>query len=69
MYLVEIIVGKIWEHSFINSSQLSQLPIKSWYEDIEELTIAEAILERVILDAHRIQNKEESLRKNNNLKL
>ena len=41
----------------------SQLPVSKWYEVIGEKTIADAILDRIIHDAHRLELKGESLRK------
>ena len=41
----------------------SQLPVKAWYEVIGEPTIADAILDRIIHNAHRVELKGESLRK------
>lgn len=41
----------------------SQLPIKNWYELIEEKTIADAILDRIIHSAIRFELKGESMRK------
>jgi len=41
----------------------SQLPVKEWYEVIGEKTIADAILDRIVHDAHRINIEGESLRK------
>ena len=41
----------------------SQLPVAKWYDIIGEQTIADAILDRVVHDAHRIELKGESLRK------
>jgi len=46
----------------------SQLPVKGWYEVIGEKTIADAILDRLVHSAHRIELKGESLRKNLNNK-
>jgi DNA replication protein DnaC len=46
----------------------SQLPVSKWHEVIGEQTIADAILDRVIHDAHRVQLQGESLRKKNNKK-
>ena len=34
-----------------------------WYEIIGEKTVADAILDRIVHDAHRIELKGESLRK------
>ncbi len=41
----------------------SQLPIDKWYELIGESTVADAILDRMINTAHRINLKGESMRK------
>jgi len=45
----------------------SQIPISKWYEVIGEGTIADAILDRIINSAYRIELKGKSLRANNNL--
>lgn len=42
---------------------VSQLPVSKWYEIISEATIADAILDRLVHTAHRIELKGESLRK------
>jgi DNA replication protein DnaC len=41
----------------------SQLPVSKWHEVIGEQTIADAILDRIIHSAHRLELKGESLRK------
>jgi len=41
----------------------SQLPISGWYDIIGEKTVADAILDRLVHDAHRVELKGESLRK------
>jgi DNA replication protein DnaC len=41
----------------------SQLPVSKWYEVIGEKTIADAILDRIVHTAHRLELKGESLRK------
>ncbi len=41
----------------------SQLPIKKWYEVIGETTIADAILDRVLNNAQRVELKGDSLRR------
>lgn len=41
----------------------SQLPVGKWYDVIGESTIADAILDRLVNGAHRIDLKGESLRK------
>ena len=42
----------------------SQVPVNKWYEVIGEQTIADAIMDRLIHNAHRLELKGESLRKN-----
>ena len=41
----------------------SQVPVSKWYEIIGEQTIADAILDRIVRHAHRLELKGESLRK------
>jgi len=41
----------------------SQLPVSSWHEVINEKTIADAILDRLVHSSHRIDLKGESMRK------
>lgn len=41
----------------------SQLPVGKWHEYIDEPTIADAIMDRLTADAHRIELKGESLRR------
>lgn len=41
----------------------SQVPVSKWHEIIGEKTIADAILDRIIHQAHRLELKGESLRK------
>jgi len=41
----------------------SQLPIKLWHEAINDNTLADAILDRLVHNAHRIELKGESMRK------
>jgi len=60
MMLLEIIEDRHGRKSTIISSQL---PVKNWYEIIGESTIADAILDRIIHTAHRIELKGESMRK------
>ena len=43
----------------------SQIPISKWFEVIGEGTIADAILDRIVHSAYRIELKGESLRKKN----
>jgi len=60
MTLLEIIEDRQNKGSVIITSQL---PVKGWYEVIGEKTIADAILDRLIHQAHRIELKGESMRK------
>jgi len=46
----------------------SQLPVSAWHQYINENTIADAILDRIIHQAHRIDLTGESLRKKTKLK-
>jgi DNA replication protein DnaC len=41
----------------------SQLPVDQWYEIIGEKTVADAIMDRVVHSAHRIELKGESMRR------
>lgn len=44
----------------------AQLPIKAWYEYIQEPTLADAIMDRLTAHAHKIELKGDSLRKKKN---
>lgn len=44
----------------------SQLPVKQWYEYINEPTLADAIMDRLTAHVHKIELKGESLRKKKN---
>jgi DNA replication protein DnaC len=58
--LMEIVEDRHMKASMIITSQL---PVNCWHEVIGEKTIADAILDRIVHDAHRIDLKGESLRK------
>ena len=58
--LLEIVEDRYEARSIIVTSQL---PVDRWYEIIGNPTIADAILDRLVHDAYRIELKEESLRK------
>ena len=58
--LLEIIEDRYKQKSMIISSQL---PLDKWYDIIGESTIADAILDRIAHDAHKIEIKGESMRK------
>jgi DNA replication protein DnaC len=60
MALMEIIEDRHNKGSVIITSQL---PVNKWYEIIGDKTIADAILDRLIHNAHRIELKGESMRK------
>ena len=58
--LMEIIEDRHNKSSMIITSQL---PVNCWHEVIGEKTIADAILDRIVHDANRIELRGESLRK------
>jgi DNA replication protein DnaC len=62
-FLMEIIEDRHGKGSVIITSQI---PVHLWYEVIGEKTIADAILDRIVHDAHRIELSGESLRRNKN---
>jgi DNA replication protein DnaC len=62
--LMEIIEDRHGKTSLIITSQL---PVSKWYDVIGEKTIADAILDRIVHDAHRIELKGESMRKKRQL--
>jgi DNA replication protein DnaC len=55
----------IFEDRYEKASTIitSQVPISKWHDVIGEQTIADAILDRIVHHAHRIEMKGESLRK------
>jgi DNA replication protein DnaC len=59
--LLQILEDRIGKKSVIITSQL---PVAKWYEFIGEPTLADAIMDRLAGNAHRIDLKGESLRKN-----
>lgn len=59
--LMDIVETKHDRSSMIISTQI---PVSGWHELIDEPTIADAILDRIVHSSHRIQLKGESLRKN-----
>ena len=60
MMLLEIIEDRHGRRSTIISSQL---PVSQWHEIIGDSTVADAILDRMVHAAHRIELKGESMRK------
>ena len=45
------------------ANRASQIPIGEWYEAIADQTVADAIMDRIIHGAIKIQLKGESMRK------
>ena len=45
----------------------SQLPVKEWYDVIGEKTVADAILDRLVHDAHRLEIDGDSMRRKKKL--
>jgi DNA replication protein DnaC len=60
--LLEIIEDRYGNRSTILTSQL---PIESWHDHVGEATIADAICDRLLHNAHKIDLKGESRRKGN----
>lgn len=58
--LMEIIEDR---HGKKSTLLTSQVPINQWHEVIGEQTIADAILDRIVHDAQRLELKGESMRK------
>lgn len=54
-------------HTSSSTLMISQLPTDQWYQSIGDNTLADAILDRLMHNAHRIKLKGESMRKNNQL--
>lgn len=50
-------------HQARSTIATSQLPIENWHEAMADPTLADAILDRLIHNAHRIEMKGESMRK------
>ncbi|TXK20968.1 AAA family ATPase, partial [Pontibacter qinzhouensis] len=60
MMLMEVIEDRHGKHSTLIASQLPQ---EKWYELFDDSTIADAILDRLTHNAHKIVLKGESMRK------
>ena len=58
--LLEIVDDRYDRGSLIITSQV---PIERWYETVGDPTLADAILDRLVHSAYRIELKGESLRK------
>jgi len=61
----KLILLELLEDRYGQSSTLiaSQFPVESWYDIIANPTIADAILDRLVHNAHQIQLKGDSMRK------
>lgn len=62
--LMEIIEDRHGKRSTIITSQL---PVMKWHDIIGENTVADAILDRIVHQAHRVELSGESMRKRNNI--
>ena len=54
-------------HGTTSTVIISQLPTEQWYEMIDDNTLADAILDRIMHNAHRIKLRGESMRKKLNI--
>jgi DNA replication protein DnaC len=63
--LLDIIEDRHGKHSTIITAQV---PVKQWYDLIGEKTVADAVMDRIVHDAQRIELKGESLRRKWNKK-
>jgi len=66
---VKLALLQILEDRYVKRSVIitSQLPVSKWYEYINEPTLADAIMDRLTTQVHRIDLKGESRRKKKNL--
>ncbi len=64
-HAVKLILLQILEDRYEFASTLicSQLPVGNWHQYFDEPTLADAILDRIIPKAHRVELKGKSLRK------
>jgi DNA replication protein DnaC len=58
--LLQLIEDRHGKHATLITSQL---PVSKWYDYIGEPTIADALMDRILQKAHRIELKGESMRK------
>jgi len=65
---VKLLLLQILEDRYEHSATMicSQLPVAKWHEYLDEPTIADAILDRLVHRAHRVELRGESLRKTQN---
>ena len=60
--LLELIEDR---HGLRSTLVTSQLPIKTWHEYLGEPTVADALLDRLLHNAHRVELRGASMRKQN----
>ena len=60
--LLEILEDR---HGRASTIVTSQVPVDTWHEVIADPTLADAILDRLVHNAHRLQLAGESMRKRN----
>ena len=67
-HLTKLALLQILEDRYAKGATIitSQLPVKAWYEYINEPTLADAIMDRMTANANRIELKGESLRTKKN---
>ena len=58
--LLEILEDR---HGLKSTLVTSQLPIENWHEQVGDPTLADAILDRLVHNAHKIQLDADSMRK------
>ena len=58
--LLDILDDRVRQHS---TCVVSQIPVELWYEQFSDSTLADAVLDRLVHDAYKIQLKGESMRK------
>ena len=58
--LLEVVEDR---HGFTSTIVAAQLPIEHWHENIRDPTIADAVLDRLVHNAYKINLKGESMRK------
>lgn len=58
--LLDIVEDRHGKNSMIITSQI---PVEGWYDIIGEKTVADAIMDRMVHNAHRLELKGESMRK------
>jgi DNA replication protein DnaC len=58
--LLEVVEDR---HGLSSTVVVTQLPVDRWHDNIKEATIADAILDRLVHNAHKINLKGDSMRK------